>query len=69
MNFRTMREQVETEARELRPHLLALTIVTAVLFAIGWLVGFVFRGVWLVVAWAWTAARVGFNVGRGGSTG
>lgn len=69
MNFRTVREQVETEARELRPHLLALTIVTAVLFAVGWLVGFVFRGIWLVVAWAWTAAKVGFKVGRGGRPG
>ena len=65
MNFRTVSEQVETEARELRPHLLALTIVTAVLFAVGWLVGFVFRGIWLVMAWAWTAAKVGFRAGRG----
>lgn len=67
MNFRQIREQVETEARELKPHLLALTIVTAVLFAIGWLVGLVFRYVWLVVAWAWTAAKVGFRAGRGRS--
>ena len=68
MNFRTLRDQVETEARELRPHLVVLTIITAVLFAVGWLVGVVFRGVWLVVAWAWTAARVGFRAGRGGGS-
>lgn len=65
MNFRQIRDQVDIEARELKPHLLALTIVTAVLFALGWLVGVVFRGVWLVVAWALAAAKVGFNAGRG----
>jgi hypothetical protein len=65
MDFRQIRDRVDIEARELKPHLLALTIVTAVLFALGWLVGVAFRGVWLVVAWALAAAKVGFNAGRG----
>lgn len=67
MNFRQIREQVDADARELKPHLVALTLITAVLFAVGWVVGLVFRGVWLLVAWALAAAKVGFNAGRGRS--
>lgn len=58
-------EQVDHDARELRPHLVILTLVAGVLFALGWLVGVVFRGVWLVVAWSIAAAKVGFKTGRG----
>lgn len=58
-------DQVDENARELRPGRVVLTVVFAVLFAIGWLVGAVFRAVWLVIAWAWAAAVVGFNTSSG----
>lgn len=67
MKFPQLLERVDSEARDLKPHLVVLTIITAVLFGLGWLVGIVFRGVWLVFAWAWTAAVVGFKAARGGS--
>lgn len=65
MNFAALVERVDSDARELRARRVLLTIVTAVLFAVGWLIGAVFRAVWLVVAWAWAAAVVGFKVASG----
>ena len=62
-------ERVDAEARTYRFSRAVLNIITAVLFAVGWLIGIVFRGVWLVLAWAWAAAVVGFRTARGrGST-
>lgn len=63
--FSQLIERVDADARELRPHLVVLTIIAAVLFAIGWLVGIVLRGVWMLFAWAWAACKVGFKAGRG----
>lgn len=65
MKFSQFLEQVDNDARELRPLMVVLTIVAAVLFVLGWFVGVVFRGVWLVIAWAIAAAKVGFKAGRG----
>ena len=65
MNFKQTIERVDADARELRPHLLVLTVITAVLFAAGWIVGQVSRGIWLVVAWMWAAAVVGFKSANG----
>lgn len=65
MNFAALVERVDSDARELRARRVLLTIITAVLFAVGWLIGAVFRAVWLVVAWAWAAAVVGFKVASG----
>lgn len=62
MKFAEIRSQVDTDARALRPHIVVLTVITAVLFAIGWAIGAVFRAVWLVIAWAWAASVVGFKV-------
>jgi len=65
MGFKQVIEQVDADARALRPHLVFLTIITALLFAVGWLIGLVFRAVWMLFAWAWAAAVVGFTAGRG----
>lgn len=65
MKISQLLEQVEADARELRPHLVVLTAVAAILFAIGWLIGMLVRAVWLVVAWSIAAAKVGFKSGRG----
>ena len=65
MKFKQILDQVDSDARDIKPHLFVLTIITAIVFAVGWLVGLVFRVVWLVIAWAVAAARVGFKAGRG----
>lgn len=69
MKFKQLVAQVDSDARDLKPHLVALAVVTAVLFALGWLVGLVFRAVWLLLAWAIAAAKVGFRTGRGKGAG
>ena len=61
-------DQVDADARELRPGRVVLTVIFAVLFVVGWVVGAVFRAVWLVIAWAWAAAVVGFNKSSGRET-
>lgn len=63
--FTHVLERVETEARALQPARVALTLVSAPFFAVGWVVGHVFRMVWFVVAWAWTALLVGWRTARG----
>lgn len=65
MKFKQVLEQVDADARNLKPHVALLTIVAAVLFAVGWLIGMVFRGVWLVIGWAWYAGVHGFKTARG----
>jgi hypothetical protein len=56
-----MAEQVREESRQLDPVKVVLTVLMVVPFALGWTVGIVARGVWLVVAWTWTAAVVGWR--------
>lgn len=65
--FQQMLERVDADARELRPQIVFLTVIAAVLFAIGWLIGAMFRAVWTVVAWMIAAGKVGFKsaTGRG----
>jgi hypothetical protein len=57
-------ERVENEARQIRPGRTVLTVIAAVLFAVGWLVGLVVRGVWLLISWSLAAAKVGFADAR-----
>lgn len=65
MKFKQLLERVDTDARELKPHLVVLTVIAAVLFVVGWLIGKAFRAVWLLFAWAWAASKVGFKVAIG----
>lgn len=58
-------ECIDTEARSLDPRRVLLTVLAAPLFAVGWVVGQVFRVVWLVFTWLWTALVVGFRTARG----
>jgi hypothetical protein len=57
-------ERVESEARQVKPGRLVLTLIAAVLYVVGWLIGWVFRGVWLVVSWSIAACKVGFSEAR-----
>lgn len=57
-------DQVHAEARELRPLRVLLSIVAAIPFLIGLIVGSIVRALWVVFAWAWAACVVGFKAGR-----
>lgn len=54
-------DQVREESRQLDPVKVVLTLLMVVPFACGWTAGKLARGVWLVLAWAWTAAVVGWR--------
>lgn len=54
-------ERIDTEARQLDPVKVLLTVIAAIPFVLGWIVG----KTWLALAWLLTAARVGWQVARG----
>lgn len=58
-------DRINREAREVDAGRAVLTAVAAVLFALGWLAAKAVGLVVLVVAWSWTAARIGWEQGRG----
>lgn len=58
-------DRIEDRARSLKPARAVLGIVALPLYALGWLVGIIVRAVWWVLAWAWSAAVVGWREGRG----
>ena len=62
--FPQVLERIDAEARSYRFRRAALTLVAAILFSVGWLIGIAFRAVWIVLAWAWAAAVVGFRMAR-----
>jgi len=64
-----MADQVRDEARRLDPAKVALTLLFVVPFVLGWLAGVVWRVLWTVFAWTWTAMVVGFRTARGGGGG
>lgn len=57
-------ERVEREARLLRPARVVLTVIAVPLFVLGWVASKVLLGLWLVLAWAWTATLVGWRTAR-----
>jgi hypothetical protein len=57
-------DSVHAEARELRPLRVLLTVLAAIPFAIGFLIALIVRAVWVVIAWCWSAAVVGFRAGK-----
>jgi len=59
-------DAINTQAREIEFGRVALTVIAAVLFGVGWLVGKTVRLVWLALAWSFVAVRVGFQQGRTG---
>ncbi|MFI6883379.1 hypothetical protein [Streptosporangium canum] len=50
-------ERIDAEARQLDPRRALLTIVLAVPFLLGW----VARKTWMVLAWLWTAVLIGWQ--------
>lgn len=58
-------ERIEAEARTLTPRQVLLTLISAPLFALGWLVCKTLRAGWLAFTWSWTAALVGWRIAGG----
>lgn len=56
--------RITTEARDVRFGRTALTLIAAVLFAVGWIAGKVLGGIWLALAWSATAVKVGWVEAR-----
>lgn len=59
--WRLIFEQIEREALHLDPVKAAVTVVSAPLFVIGFALALVLRVAWLVIAFAWSAAEVGWR--------
>ncbi len=62
-------ERITAEAREAQFGHTALTLIAGVLYGLGWVVGKAFGLVWLALAWAWTAVKLGFTEARGSTGG
>lgn len=56
--------RVDVEARKVDPRRVALTLIALPFIALGLLVGVVFKVAWTAIAWAYAAAKVGFELGR-----
>lgn len=57
-------DRIDSEAKQLDPRKVALTLLFALPFALGWLIGITVRALWAVGAWLWTAGVVGFRTAR-----
>jgi hypothetical protein len=58
-------ERIETEARQLSPRQVLLTLVSLPFFVLGWVAAKAVTGAWLAVAWAWVALLDGWRVAGG----
>jgi hypothetical protein len=59
-------DRITVEARQVRFGVTLLRIVAGVLYGIGWLTAKAFGAVWLAVAWACVAVKLGWTDARGG---
>lgn len=64
MTVTQLLDQIHTEARDLKPGRVALTLAAAPFFAIGWLVGSLVRLCWWAFAWCWSCVVVGYQMSR-----
>lgn len=58
-------DRITVEARDLQIGRTVLTVLAAVLFAVGWLAAKTVGVVWLAFAWSATAVRLGWAEARG----
>lgn len=61
----TIAGQVEKERSELDPVKVLLTLAMVLPFVVGWVIGAVFKALWIVVSWVYTAGKVGFKSAMG----
>lgn len=57
-------ERIQVTARDIDPVKVAVTVVTAIPFLLGWIVAKVFAVVWLVLSWVIAAGMEGWRAGR-----
>lgn len=57
-------ERISERAREANPGRVALTVIAAVLFGLGWAAFKTFAVSWLVIAWCGSAVIEGWQAGR-----
>lgn len=57
-------DAITAQARQVRFGRVALTVIAAVLFGIGWLTARLFGALWLALAWTGVAVREGWRAGR-----
>lgn len=53
--------RISEEAQKVQFSRGLLTLIAAVLYAAGWITRKVFVVLWLVLAWSWTAIRLGWQ--------
>ena len=58
-------DHITQQAREVRPGRAVLTVIAAVLFAVGWVVAKTFGVLWFSLVWAGCAVREGHRSARG----
>jgi hypothetical protein len=54
-------ERIDTQARQLQPREVALSLLFAVPFLLGWIAARTVGAVWMVVAWTWSAGLAGWQ--------
>jgi hypothetical protein len=59
-------DRIERRARHARPGRVLLTVIAAVLFALGWLACKAFAVAWLALAWCGSALAEGWISARAG---
>lgn len=71
-SFTAQVERINTEARQLDPKKVALTLLAVLPFVLGWTLKKVVVVSWVALSWLWTAAVVGWRAadaprsGKGG---
>lgn len=53
--------RIGAEARDIQFRRVILTVLAAILYAIGWTARKIFVVAWLVLAWSWTAVKLGWQ--------
>lgn len=53
--------RISTEARDVQFRRGLLLVLAAILYGIGWAARKLFVVVWLVLAWSWTAVKLGWQ--------
>lgn len=60
-------DDINVQARQVRPGRAVLTVIAAVLFGLGWVVARTLGIVWLAVMWCGVAVREGWRASHGPS--
>jgi hypothetical protein len=58
-------EQIDLRARQLQPREVALSLLFAIPFLLGWLLARVAGVAWMVLAWTWSAGLAGWEQAGG----